>query len=101
MAVKRERDAAIRAVARFAAIAAKQRRGETAPIEKQNCLLAFFQAISNGLQQFFRKNGRFLFLSSFLAKIDDAHQRHLLFVYALGESDQPIFADRGVVITLE
>ena len=56
MPVKCERDAAIRAIAGFAAIAAKQRRGKTAPIQKQDCLLAFFQTIGNGGPQFSREN---------------------------------------------
>jgi hypothetical protein len=34
MPMKGERDAAIRAIARFAAVAAQQRRGKTAPIQK-------------------------------------------------------------------
>jgi hypothetical protein len=48
--VKRERDTAIRAVARFATIAAQQRRGKTAPVQKQNRLLSFLEAIGNGLR---------------------------------------------------
>jgi hypothetical protein len=48
MPVKGERDAAIGTIARLAAIAAKQRRGKAATIQKQNCLLAFFEAITDG-----------------------------------------------------
>jgi isocitrate/isopropylmalate dehydrogenase len=47
MPVKGERDTAIRAIARFAAITAQQRRGKAATIQKQNCLLAFFEAITD------------------------------------------------------
>src|SRR5258708_6267562 len=101
MPVKRERDTAIRAVARFAAIAAKQRRGKTAPVQKQNCLLAFLQTISNCLRQFFRQNSGFLFPPSFLAQIVDAHARYLFLVDALRESDELILANSSVVITLE
>src|SRR5437899_162026 len=101
MPVKCERDAAILAVARFAAVAAQQRRGKTTPVQKQNCLLAFLQTISNCLRQFFRKNRGFLFFPAFLPQIDDAHKRHLLFIYALSERNEPILPDRGVVITFK
>ena len=61
MPVKGERDAAIRAVARFAATAAKQRCGKPSPIQKQDCLLTFFQAVGDGGAQFFGQDrGRFL-----------------------------------------
>ena len=99
--MKSERDAAVRAVARFAAITAKQRRGKPAPVQKQNCLLAFFQTISNRGSQLFRQDRGCLFLPAFLAKIDNAHERHLLFVHALGENGQPIFARARIVITLQ
>src|SRR4030095_12564507 len=79
MPMKGERHATIRTVARFAAIAAKQRSGKAAPIQKENGLLAFFQTIGNGGAQSFRQNRGGLFLPAFLAKIDNASQRHLLF----------------------
>ena len=101
MPMKRERDTAIRTIARFAAIAAQQRSGKTAPIQKQNCLLAFFQTIGDGLRQFLGKNGGFLFLPSLLAQIDDAHERHLLLIHALRERNEPVFSGRRVVITLQ
>jgi len=50
--MERERDTAIRAIARFAAIAAQKGGGESAAIQKQNRLLAFLKAIGNGLRQF-------------------------------------------------
>src|SRR5262245_17512718 len=100
MPVKRERDTAIGTVARFAAIAAQKGSRKTAPVQKQNRLLAFLQTIGNGLRQLFRQNCGFLFLSSFLAQVDDAHERHLFLVYALGERDELIFANGGVVVTL-
>ena len=53
MPVKRERDTAIWTVARFAAIAAQQRSRKTAAIQEQDCLLSLFQAIGDGLRQFF------------------------------------------------
>src|SRR5262249_48353513 len=99
--VKRERDTAIRAVARFAAIAAQQRRGKSAPVQKQNRLLAFLEAIGNGLRQFLGENGGFLFFPSFLAQIDNSHERHLLLVHALRERDESVLSDRRVVITLQ
>ena len=71
--MKRERNTAIGTVARFAAIAAQQRRGKAAPVQKQNRLFSFLQSIGNGLRQLFRQNGGFLFLASFLAQIDDTH----------------------------
>src|ERR1043166_2426918 len=98
MPMKRERDAAIRTVARFTAIAAKERRGKTAPIQKQDRLLTFFQTIGNGLRQFSGQNSGLLLLSPFLPQIDDAHERHLFFIYALSERNEPILPDRGVVI---
>jgi hypothetical protein len=54
MPVKGERHAAIRTVARFAAIAAKERSGKATAIQKQDCLFAFFQTIGDGGAQFFR-----------------------------------------------
>src|SRR5437667_1145102 len=99
--MKRERDAAIRTVPRFTAFTAKERRRKSTPIQKQNRLFAFLQTIGNCLRQFFRKYCSFLFFPSFLAKIDDARERHLLFIHALGERQQPVLADAGIVITLE
>ena len=54
VSMKGERHAAIRTVARFAAIAAKKRSGKPAPIQKQDRLLALVQAIGNSGSQFFR-----------------------------------------------
>ena len=59
------------------------------------------QTIGNCLRQFFRKYCSFLFFPSFLAKIDDAHERHLLLIYTLCQDHESILAGRGVVITLE
>ena len=50
--MERERDTAIRAIARFAAIAAQKRGGESTAIQKQNRLLAFLETIGDGLRQF-------------------------------------------------
>src|SRR4026207_2515793 len=99
--MKRERDAAIRTIARFTAITAEQRRGKPPPVQKENRLLSFLEAIGNGLRQFFGQNGRFLFLPSFLAQIDDTHERHLLLIDALGERNEPVLSDCRVVITLQ
>ena len=99
--MKRERDTAIRTIARFTAIAAQQRSGKPAPVQKQNRLLSFLEAIGNGLRQFLGQNGGFLFLPSFLAQIDNTHERHLLLIDALRERNEPVFSDRRVVITLQ
>ena len=99
--MKRERDTAIRAIARLAAIAAQQRRGKPAPVQKQNRLLSFLEAIGNGLRQFLGQNGGFLFLPSFLAQIDNTHERHLLLIDALRERNEPGLSGRRVVITLQ
>ena len=85
--MKRERDTAVRAIARFTTIAAEQRRGKPAPIQKQNRLLSFVETIGNGLRQFFRKNSGFLFPSPFLPEVNDAHKRHLVLIYALSECE--------------
>ena len=53
------------------------------------------------MRQFFRQNLRLLPPPSFAAQIDDPHERHLLFIYALSERDEPILPDRGVVITFK
>jgi hypothetical protein len=53
MSMEGERDTAIWAVTRFATIAAQERSGETAPIQKQNCLLSLLNAIGNRGSQFF------------------------------------------------
>ena len=71
--MKRERDTAIWTVARFATIAAQQRRGKATSIQKQNCLLSFLEAIGNGLRQFLGQDGSSLFLASFLPQIDNTH----------------------------
>jgi hypothetical protein len=99
--MKGERDAAIRTIARFTAIAAQQRGGKPAPVQKQNRLLSFLEAIGNGLRQFFGQNGGLLFLPSFLSQIDNTYERHLLLIDALSERNEPVFFDRRVVITLE
>ena len=98
--MKRERDTAIRTVARFTAIAAQQRRGKPAPVQKQNRLLSFLEAIGNGLRQFFGENGGSFFFPSFLAEIDDTEERHLLLIHALRERNEPVFPGRRVVIAL-
>src|SRR5438876_4876851 len=54
MSMEGERDTAVRAIARFAAVAAKQRSGKAAPIQKQNRLLAFLETISDSAAQFVR-----------------------------------------------
>src|SRR5262249_37928530 len=99
--MERERDTAIRTIARFTAIATKQRRGESAPIQKQNCLFAFLEAIGNGLRQSLRKNGGLLFFPSLLAQIDNAHKRHLLLIHALRQRNESVLSYRRVVITLQ
>src|SRR5207237_480225 len=101
MSVKGERHTAIRAIARFAAIAAKQRSGRAASTQKLHWLFAFLKTIGNGCAQFFRQNCCSLFFSTLLAKIDNAHEWHLLFVDALGERSEAIFARCRVVITLQ
>src|SRR6476620_9500808 len=101
LTVKRERDTAIRTIARFTAIAAQQRGGKPAPVQKQDRLLSFLEAIGNGLRQFFGQNGGFLSLSSFLAQIDNTYERHLLLIDALSERNEPVLFDRHVVVTLQ
>ena len=101
MPMKSKRNAAIRTVARFTAIAAKQRRGKSASIQKEDCLFTLFETIGDRLRQPFGQNRGGLFFPAFLAKIDNAHQRHLLFIHPLGKSSQSIFAGSRVVITLE
>src|SRR6478752_2933843 len=101
MPVKRERDTAIRTIARFTAIAAQQRGGKPAPVQKQNRLLSFLEAIGNGLRQFFGQNRGFLSFSSFLAQIDNTHERHLLLIDTLRERNEPVLSGRRVVITLQ
>jgi len=101
MPVKCERDTAIRAIARFTAIAAQQRGGKSAPVQKQNRLLSFLEPIGNGLRQSLGQNGSFLFPASFLAQIDDTNERHLLLIDALFERNEPILFGGRIVITLQ
>src|SRR5262249_30000214 len=42
-----------------------------------------------------------LVLPPLLAKVDNAHERHSLFIYPLSQCNQPIFSNCSVVITLE
>src|SRR6476620_970875 len=100
LTVKRERDTAIRTIARFTAIAAQQRGGKPPPVQKQNRLLSFLEAISNGLRQFLGQNCGFLFLPSFLAQIDNTNERHLLLIDALRERNEAVLSSRRIVITL-
>jgi hypothetical protein len=99
--MKRQRDTAIRAVACLTAIAAQQRRGKPTPIQKQNRLLSFLETVGNCLRQSLGQNGGFLFLPSFLAQIDNTHERHLLLIDALRERKEPVLSNRCVVITFE
>ena len=55
-AMKGESDAAIGTITRPPAIAADQRRGKTAPIEKKNSLFMFFETLRGCSPQFFREN---------------------------------------------
>src|SRR5439155_23346919 len=101
MSMEGESYAAIGTVARLAAIAAKQRRGETAPIQKQNRLLAFLESVRDRLTQFLGQDRQCLFFAALLAKIDNPHERHSLIVDALGQRKEFIFAGCRVVITFE
>src|SRR4029077_2961217 len=101
MPMKGERDTAIRTVARFAAIAAQQRRRKPTSVQKQNRLLPFLETIGDGLRQSLGQNSGFLFLSSFLAQIDNTDERHLLLIDALRQRNEPVLSDRRVVITLQ
>jgi hypothetical protein len=101
MSMKRERDTAIRAIACLTAIATQQRRGKPTPVQKQNRLLSFLQPVGDGLRQFLGENRCFLFLPSFLAQIDNSHERHLLLIHALRERNEPVLSDRRVVITFQ
>jgi hypothetical protein len=99
--MERERDTAIRTITRFTAIAAEQRGGKSAPVQKQNRLLSFLEAISNCLRQSLRQNAGFLLLPSFLPQIDDTHERHLLLIDALRQRYEAVLSGRRVVITLK
>ena len=61
----------------------------------------FFQAIGDRRAQFLRKDGGRLFFPAFLAQIDDADERHLLLVHALGQVARVYTCRRRVVITLQ
>jgi hypothetical protein len=99
--MKGERHAAIGTIARFATIAAQERSGETAPVQEENGLFSFFEPIGNRGSQFLRQDRCRLLFPPLLAKIDNAHEWHLLFVYPLSQCNQPIFSNYSVVIALE
>ena len=82
--MKRQRHAAVGTIARLAAVAAKERCGKPATVEKQDGLLVFLQANRDRGAQFLREDRGGLFFPALLAKIDNAHERHLLLVNALG-----------------
>ena len=89
MPMKRERDAAIRTVARFAARRCKGARSKIrADSETGSSARVFRRRSVIACDSFSERIGSFLFLPSFLAQIDDAHERHLLFVHALGQRQQ-------------
>ena len=98
-AMERERDAAIRALADVAADVADERRGETAPVEKQDRLLLFREPRLDRLAQFFRDERRAF--PRFHPHVDDADERHLLRVHALREFEQLVFAGLRVAETFE
>src|SRR5437667_6203091 len=54
--MKGERDTAIRTLTGLPALAAEQRSGKTAAIQKQNCLFAFGNPSRDSIAQFFRQN---------------------------------------------
>ena len=100
-AMEGERDTAIRAAACFTAIAAQQRSGKTSAIEKQNGLLALLEPISDGGAQFVGQNGEAFLFSPFDAEIDDANERHLTVVDALGQTNELIFPAGGIEVTFQ
>ena len=99
--MKSERHAAVRAVARFATIAAQQRSGKSAPVQKQNRLLAFLEASGHRRSQFVGENRQPFLFSSFLPQIDNANQRHLAVVHPLGQANELILLARGVEIAFQ
>ena len=84
-AMEGEGDAAIRAFARFAAVAAEQRGGKAAAIEKEDCLLLFLEPLVDRAAQLLGQNRGRLFLPPFLPQIDDPDQRHLALIDPLGQ----------------
>ncbi len=100
-AVEGERDAAIRALAHFAARAAKEGSGEAAAVQEKDGLLALFQTGGDGSEKLFAQNGERLRLPRFLAEIDDPDERHLVVIHPQGQVEETILAAGGVVITLE
>ena len=81
--MKSQGHAAIRTGARFAAPAAQQRCGKATAIEKQNGLLAFFQARDDRAVQFLTQDRERFRFARFLAQIDHANERHLIVIDAL------------------
>src|SRR4029077_6690033 len=76
VAMKRQRDAAVRTITGLTAITAEQRGRKSAPIQKQNRLLVFLESVINRLRELFRKNRRDFFFSPLLSKIDNSDERH-------------------------
>src|SRR5438874_3573967 len=100
-AMKGESDAAIGTITRPPAIAADQRRGKTAPIEKKNGLFTFVETLRHRGAQFVRENCAGPVAPLLLPQIDDSDSRHLAVVHALSQRRELIFGGERVMVTLE
>src|SRR5438270_3977339 len=100
-AMKGQSDAAIGTITGLPAIAAHQRCGKTAPIEKENGLFTFVETLRHCRAQFFRENCAGPVAPLLLPQINDADFRHLAVVDALGQRRELILAAERVVVTLE
>ena len=85
----------------MAALFAHQRRRITAPVEKQNRLLAFLQALRDGFLQLRRKDRRAFFFVSGLSHVHHANARHFLVIHALRQFQQREFTLLTVVKTFQ
>src|SRR6187401_1764192 len=79
-AMKRKRNAAVRALPRLAARAAEQRSGEATAVQEQDRLLAFLEPRRDRAVEFLAQDGERLRFPLFLAEVDDADERHLVVV---------------------
>ena len=94
-------DAAMITSGRESATWAQHGGRETAPVEKEYALLAFFETISEGLPQGLRQDLRRTFLEQFPSHVHQVHGGQSPVVDAFGQGEQLVFVDLDVADRLE
>ena len=99
--VHRQRHAAVGAIERRAALAAEHGRGQPAPVQQHQCLLAAIQASCHGLSQRAAQNDVRAFLRVLAAHVDNRHRRQRPVQNAPLHHDSLVAAGQSVLVRLE